>query len=336
MTRPPTCVALGVMTATDAPARPDARPRTSPRARLLGVLGAAGIGVLIVLQSRLNGELGRQMQDGVGAALISFGSGLLLVLALVLALPGSRRATKRLGAALRDGSVRWWQTLGGLCGALLVFSQGVAVASLGVAVFTVAVVAGQAVSSLAVDRAGLGPAGPQPLTVTRVLGAVLAVAAVLVAVSERLSAPGALVLAVLPLLAGIGMSWQQAMNGRIKEAAGGVLPATLVNFLAGTAALLVFGAFHFATEGWPATLPTDPLLYLGGAIGLVFIAGAAALVRITGVLLLGLGSVAGQLLGALALDLLFPAEGGHLSAVAVTGTLLTLVAVGVAALPSRR
>ncbi|GAA2797241.1 DMT family transporter [Crossiella cryophila] len=319
---------------TAAPPR-TSPPQVSPRAKLLGLLGAAGIGVLIVLQSRLNGELGRRMQDGIGAALISFGSGLLLVVALVLVLVGSRRATRRVGAALRTGELRWWQTLGGLCGALLVFSQGVAVAALGVAVFTVAVVAGQALSSLAVDRAGLGPAGPQPLTATRIAGALLAVAAVLVAVSERLGNPGTLALAVLPLLAGIGMAWQQAQNGQVKEVAGAALPAALVNFLAGTAALLVLGVIHFAAEGLPAELPGDPLLYLGGVVGVAFIAGAAALVRVTGVLLLGLGSVAGQLLGALALDLLFPAADTHLSWVAVTGTLLTLLAVGVAALPKR-
>lgn len=309
--------------------------RISSAARLLGLLGAVGIGVLIAIQSRLNGELGRRLGDGIGAALISFGSGLVLLLVLTPALPAGRRALRRLGAALSSGELRWWQTLGGLCGALLVFSQGVAVAALGVAVFTVAVVAGQAVSSLAVDRVGLGPAGPQPLTAPRVLGAVLAVGAVLIAVADRLSSPGALALAVLPALAGIGMAWQQAVNGQVKEAAGAALPAALVNFLAGTTALLLLGVIHFLTAGWPAALPADPVLYLGGAVGVAFIAGAALLVRHIGVLLLGLGSVAGQLLGALLLDLTFPAAGAHLSAFTITGTLLTLLAVGIAAVPQR-
>nr|WP_246868878.1 DMT family transporter [Saccharopolyspora sp. ASAGF58] len=40
------------------------------------------------------------------------------------------------------------------------FTQGMAATALGVAMFTVAVVAGQISSGLVVDRLGLGPAGP--------------------------------------------------------------------------------------------------------------------------------------------------------------------------------
>lgn len=56
--------------------------------------------------------------------------------------------------------------------------------------------------------------------------------------------------------------------------------------------------------------------------------------RLTGVLLLGLGTIAGQLVGALLLDVFVPATGEQLSATAVAGTALTLVAV--AAVPARR
>ncbi|MBP2476283.1 transporter family-2 protein [Crossiella equi] len=322
------------MTRTLTRPAPPAAPAPA-RTKVLGLLAAVGVGTLIAVQSRINGELGQRMHDGTGAAVVSFGSGLLVLFVLVAALPSGRRGLRAVRVALRSGELRWWQTLGGLCGALLVFSQGYAAASLGVAVFTVAVVAGQAGSSLLVDRAGLGPAGPQPLTATRVVGAVLAVAAVVLAVSDRFGSPAALALAVLPALAGLGISWQQAVNGRVKEAAGAAVPAALVNFLTGTAVLLVAGVVHVAFAGWPAALPAEPVLYLGGVIGVLFIAVAAALVRVTGVLLLGLGSVAGQLLGALVLDVLFPAAGTNLSAVTVGGTLLTLVAVGIAALPAR-
>jgi transporter family-2 protein len=66
------------------------------------------------------------------------------------------------------------------------------------------------------------------------------------------------------------------------------------------------------------------------------IASAAMAVRVVGVLLVGLCAVAGQLLGAVLLDLLLPAEGVRLSAPAVAGTAITLVAVVVAALPNGR
>ena len=59
--------------------------------------------------------------------------------------------------------------------------------------------------------------------------------------------------------------------------------------------------------GAPAALPTEPWLYLGGVIGVTYIFMSAALVVHTGVLLLGLGTVAGQLVTAFALDALWPA-----------------------------
>jgi transporter family-2 protein len=46
--------------------------------------------------------------------------------------------------------------------------------------------------------------------------------------------------------------------------------------------------------------------------------------------------VAGQLLGAVLLDVLVPAAGDHLTLASVLGTVITLVAVVVAALPPRR
>lgn len=41
----------------------------------------------------------------------------------------------------------------------MVISQGLTLGTIGVAVFTVGLVAGQTMSSLAVDRAGIGPGG---------------------------------------------------------------------------------------------------------------------------------------------------------------------------------
>ena len=69
---------------------------------------------------------------------------------------------------------------------------------------------------------------------------------------------------------------------------------------------------------------------------MLFIGGAAVVVRTIGVLLLGLGTIAGQLLGALVLDLVIPISGRGLPTTTVIGTLLTLVAVSLAVLSARR
>nr|WP_205779324.1 DMT family transporter [Micromonospora aurantiaca] len=306
--------------------------------RVAGVGLATASGVMVAVQSRINGELGVRLADGIAAAVVSFGVGLLILLVLVPATPGGRRGLAALRGALRSGALRPWQCLGGVCGAFLVATQGLTIGALGVAVFTVAVVAGQSGSSLLVDRAGIGPAGRQPVTPNRLIGAVLTVLAVLLAVGDRLGDPHALALALLPLAAGVGIAWQQAVNGRVRAAAGSAMTATLVNFTVGTAALLVTFAVDLAVRGRPAgAFPDEPWLYLGGPLGIVFIALAAALVRFTGVLLLGLATIAGQIVGAVLLDLVLPTAASHPGLDTLLGAALTMVAVLVAVFgPTRR
>lgn len=322
------------MTATDLNAAPPGAPSVPAARRAIGVGLALLSGGAVAVQSRINGELAARLHDGIAAAVISFGSGLVLLAIAVPALPAGRRGLRNIASALRTRQLRPWHLLGGVCGGLFVAGQGLAVPSLGVAVFTVALVAGQSSSSLAVDHAGLGPGGPEPLTGTRVAGAALAIGAVLVAVWPRLGNPSAAGLAVLPALAGVGIAWQQAVNGKIRVAAGAALPPALVNFAAGTAVLVLSFAISLGIRGWPAgPLPTEPLLYVGGALGIVFIAIAASVVRFTGVLLLGLGMVAGQVSIAVLLDLLAPTD-GRPGGWTYAGAALTLVAVALAAAPA--
>jgi transporter family-2 protein len=137
-------------------------------------------------------------------------------------------------------------------------------------------------------------------------------------------------LMLLPFTAGLGAAWQQAVNGRVRSAAESALTATVGNFAVGTAALVVVMLVHAASVGWPESMPTEPWLYAGGAIGCVFIAGQAVLVRIVGVLVLALCGVAGQLAAALSLDLFAPAAGRPVDPATIGGTLLALVAVVIA------
>jgi transporter family-2 protein len=311
---------------------PTARRRAAGAA--LAVLG----GVALAVQGRINGQLGHQLNDGVLAALISFSVGSILLVAALPILPAARAGVGRLREAVRTMALRPWQLLGGTCGAFLVTMQGLTVSILGVAVFSVAVVAGQVVSSLPVDRAGLGPGGPQPITLPRAAGASLAVIAVIVSVSDHgaITDPGGLWWAVLPAVAGLGLSWQAAVNGRVRAAADNVVTPTLVNFLVGTSALLVAAVVSVVVHGLPAALPGQWWLYTGGTLGIVAIMTSVTAVRLTGVLLLGLAQVAGQLIGAVLLDVFVPAEGVELSATRITGITLTMVAVGIAAIHVRR
>ncbi|MFF0267364.1 DMT family transporter [Kribbella sp. NPDC004536] len=312
---------------------------------LVGLSAAFGIGMLVAVQSRINGELGGLLGDGIPAALISFGTGLFVLLLITAAVPGVRRGLANVWRQIRTpmrgyGGLRWWQCLGGVAGAFLVATQSITVSVIGVAVFLVAGVAGQAISSLVVDRLGFGPAGPQPLTALRIVGAAIALVAVGLAVSEQLSHPDGLLLAILPALGGVGTAVQQAINGRVARTAStdayGAVAAGVVNFLVGFLALLLVFAADLAFRGAPKHLPSEPWLYFGGMCGVIFISAAAAVVRVVGVFVLGLGTIAGQLIASLFIDIFVPVTDEPITAPVVAGTLLALLAVVVAAVPNLR
>lgn len=296
----------------------------------LALVFAMLCGAGIALQSRINGELGSRLGDGVTAAVISFGSGLLILIVAMAIAPAGRRGLTRVTTALRSRELPWWYVAGGAAGAFLVLSQGVAAAVLGVALFTVSVVAGQTVSGLVLDRVGLGPGGRRPITPARLAGAIIALAAVTWAVSSQFGGGVPVWLMLLPLIAGLGLGWQQAVNGQVRVVAESALTATFINFAVGTTVLLVLMAIDWSIRGLPNPLPAEPWLYAGGAIGCVFIAAAALLVRVTGVLLLGLATVAGQLVTALLLDVFAPTSTQPVAFSTIGGTLLALVAVAVA------
>jgi transporter family-2 protein len=303
-------------------------PRSLPL--WLALVLALLCGALVAIQSRINGELGSRLGDGFTAASISFGSGLVILTVALAIAPAGRRGLARVREALRDRRLRWWYVCGGAAGSFLVLSQGLAAAALGVALFTVAVVAGQTISGLVLDRVGIGPGGRRPLTAARLVGALLALVAVTWAVSAQFGGSAPVWLMLLPFIAGLGTGWQQAVNGQVRVVAESALTATFINFAVGTTVLVVLMLIRWGVGGMPHRLPTEPWLYIGGALGCVFIGVTALLVRITGVLLLGLATVAGQLVAALLLDLLLPTAGHQLAASTIGGTLLAIVAVAVA------
>ncbi|WP_400159397.1 DMT family transporter [Arthrobacter sp. BPSS-3] len=316
----------------------------TPRLPLpLGLLAAVTAGLLVPVQARVNGALGTALADGLAAAVVSFTTGLILMIAITLALPRGRAGLAEVLPALRERRFPRYYVLAGAIGGLFVFAQSFTVGLLGVALFTVAAVTGQTLSGLLVDRMGIGPAGKRPITGIRVLGSVLTVAAVAWAVSPRFSGgagapdPLQLILPVLlPVLAGFLMSFQQAMNGTATVHYGTPITATLVNFIAGSVLLWLAWGIKLAIAGAGNGLPGQWWYYLGGPMGCIFIAVAAFLVRSLGVLVTGLGMIAGQLLGSLGLDLALPAPGTVVALPTVLGTLLTLAAIVLASLPWSR
>ena len=310
---------------------------SAPSARWLTV-GAVTVAVLcgagMALQSRLNGGLGLELGSATAAALWSFGSGFVILVVVLAVMPSGRAGVAALVGALRSGALPWWGITGGVVGAFFVFSQGLAAGLIGVALFTVAYVAGQAIGSVVIDRLGVAGMHPRHITWPRILGAVLALAAVVLASWGRIGEAGAPVWAyVLPFIAGALVGWQQAVNGLVRHAAASGLVATGVNFAVGAVLLGIAALVSLLVSGPPPGELHSPILLLGGVVGIGFVLGMAVVVRRLGVLVLGLGTIAGQLAAAVALDAAFPAAGHPLQLTTILGCAVALVAMVIAAVP---
>jgi len=301
----------------------------------LALGGAVAIGVMTAVQARINGVLGVEIDNGIAAGLISFSVGLAALAIVIVCLPSARRGVGRLRSGIRDRTIPFWMLLGGACGALTVSTQGITAGVLGVSLFTVGVVAGQTLHGLVLDRIGFGPAGVVAITPGRVAGGAFALAAVGISLSGDVLATAPLWMLLLPFAAGVGIAWQAATNGRLAQRVRSPLAATFMSFIAGTVALLAAAGISIAVRGVPDALPTEPWLYLGGFLGAAYILLGAFIVAHTGVLLMGLGSVLGQLATSVIIDLIWPAAAGP-ALWQIVGMVIVAVASVVVALPRRR
>lgn len=304
-------------------------PKAHPWAQSAAVLGGIGM----TAQSRVNGELASTLGNGWQAATISFSTGLICVLGLLATWPRLRQGMKTAVNALRNRQLHWWQTTGGVVGALFVAVQSSAVPRIGVALFTVTIIGAQTGASLTVDRLGIGPQGIIKPTKMRLVAASLALVAVLVALSDRFEVPGFAWWAIgFAFVVGVAVTFQHAINGLVSRASGNPLVASVFNFTWGTL-LLFAGLLLGLASGWWSwqALPTSPWwIYSGGLLGLAFITISAAVLPILGSLRYVLGAVAGQLLGALLLDWLVPTRGSAVTSQLLFGVALTALAVGLA------
>ncbi|MEY3169677.1 MAG: hypothetical protein RL421_920 [Actinomycetota bacterium] len=291
---------------------------------------AAASGILIALQARANGELSHRLDNAPQAALVSFSSGLFFVALYALFSPAVKAGIVRLRAAVRNGDIPRWRLLAGALGGSFVAIQTSVVPLIGVAVYSVASLAGQTATSLIVDRIGLTGGGPKLISPRRVGAALITVFAVLVSVFDKIEAHSFSFIAVfLAVVAGALVGVQRALNGQINEHSGQSYTTSLLNFITGTSFLVIFIMILILLgqiELQP--LPNGPWwIYTGGVIGVIYIASTSLIVQHLGVLTFTLFSVGGQLFGSLLLDLYAPSEGVSVSWYLVTGIAMTYIGV---------
>jgi transporter family-2 protein len=291
---------------------------------------AALSGVMIAMQTRANGELSLRLDNGLQAAFVSFSTGWVLIALIAVFNPGIKSGIKNLGNAVRTKQIAPIILFAGVLGGTFTATQTQIVPFLGVALYSVASIAGQSGTSLIVDRIGLTGGGKKPISPRRIAAAVVTVIAVLISVLDRIEAKNLSLIAVgFAVFAGAVVGVQRALNGLINEHSRQSFTTSLLNFTTGTAALgavLLIAIAIGKVELSP--LPAGPWwIYSGGTIGVIYIAFTARIVQHLGVLTFTLFSTGGTLFGALVIDLYSPTKGVSVSAYLVSGIVMTFLGV---------
>ncbi|MFZ9744313.1 MAG: DMT family transporter [Aquiluna sp.] len=298
--------------------------------KLPAIFAAVVGGSFMAVQARVNSGLGQEIGSGILAALVSFSIGLVIISVATFASSKNRAALSLTVSKFKDSSIPIWLSVAGMLGGIYVIMQGVVAGLIGVALFSIGVVAGSALSALLLDGNGLLGLTKRKIGLTRLAGTVLALSGLVVASDLANYSFSPLIL--LPFVAGIGIGFQQAMNGLFGKLAQSAIVPTFFNFIAGTAfialALLTVEGFSF-----PATWPTNPLLYLGGVVGVIFIFMQVVVLPKIGALSMGIAMLVGQLSGSVLLDLLVPIADRAVTISTLLGIVLAMLG---AALVARR
>jgi len=295
------------------------------------------IGVVVAIQSRINGQLSADLNNGLAAALVSFLTGLTLVTILVFGFKREREALFRIFTAVKSKQLVTWEVMGGILGGFFVAAQSAVVPQIGVALFTISVVAGQTVSSLLVDKAGITPSGKQKITKPRIIGAIATLIAVGIAVFPDLTNSEFRFLPLtFSLIVGVFASIQQGMNGRVNVVAGRPLATAWLNFASGTVVVVIALSINLALGATIGSFPSNFWVYTGGSAGLIFVAVSAFIIKHLGVLNFVILNIAGQLIGAVLIDWIFPAKAGSLNGYLIFGTFITIASIAVSRLYEAR
>ncbi|WP_373203687.1 DMT family transporter [Citrobacter amalonaticus] len=290
-------------------------------------------GTLSPMQSAVNGELGHWLNDGNACAVISFASGLVVMFFIIMAKKETRQQFSSIPSLIKQRKIPLWNWFAGLCGAMVVFSEGASASALGVATFQTALISALILSGLLCDRFGIGVSEKKYFTSYRIIGAIFAVVATVFVVSPQWRSTPFILLAILPFMAGLLAGWQPAGNAKVAEATGSMLVSITWNFIVGFTVLGIALLVRISLGHVSFQLPDTWWMYLGGPLGLMSIGLMAILVRGLGLLMLGVASTAGQLLGSVLIDVLIPALGNTVYFVTLVGTVFALVGAIVTTIP---
>ncbi|WP_252898535.1 DMT family transporter [Secundilactobacillus odoratitofui] len=85
------------------------------------VLATVLAGMLGPMQSAVNGQVGKLLGDGNASAVVSFGSGLVVMAIIILARRSTREQFAAIPRKMKAHRLPWWNWFAGCCGAVIVF-----------------------------------------------------------------------------------------------------------------------------------------------------------------------------------------------------------------------
>jgi transporter family-2 protein len=142
------------------------------------ILFAFLVGLAITVQAGVNANLRQAMANPILAAVISFGSGFIVLVLLLLASGGSVPPLDTVK------QVSWWKWMGGAMGAVYMITVIVSVPKIGTANLVSLSVAGQLLAAVVLDHYGFMGFALHPANGWRLLGLVLIMAGVLLVVKN--------------------------------------------------------------------------------------------------------------------------------------------------------
>ena len=134
---------------------------------------AIGAGVSVATQQALNGGLRSSLGSPAWAALFSYVGGLLTMIVVVIALGEHLPPWKAMASA------PWWAWSGGVFGGIFILLAILLLPPLGSATLIALIIAGQMLAAITLGHFGAFGLAQHPISISRLLGAALLIAGVI-------------------------------------------------------------------------------------------------------------------------------------------------------------
>jgi len=307
---------------------------------MLAIIIGLVIGVGLPIQTSINSRLKRSVGSPFIASLISFTFGTVFLALITLFKDKTLFFPTRL---LSNQPV--WLWLGGIFGVIYLTSNILIFPKLGSVQTVIMPILGQIIMGLLIDNFGLFKSLSKPLTVTRLIGALLVLIGVIGAVSingiiekrhNRISGkshePQNLIIwRLVGVIAGMLSASQTAINGHLGIVLHSTVKAAFISFFVGVITLLVIVLIlHPKFQLTRDNSKRNPWwMWIGGVIGAIFVLGNVYLVPIIGTGLAVVIVLVGLMIGSLLIDQfgLFDSKRNPITFAQVLSLLIMIVGV---------